>query len=1004
MPVTRRSRKIAENQGSNDDSEEAEPCPREPLDYLVFHGGRKFKNDDDDSTSTSIDGNTLGSKLSFKWFDRLKLSIIAASHFGFRCILTMESGLFNRDLNFVHFLPRTTNHWILQALEYAWGLYPGQMNVDSFMNLAIMRTDLHHSFDFAVFLFLPLHELLNKILKYTKRNAKKVKTVDKEMFLEVLMFHLCKAMFYLVKLKTVGFYSILYKTWTYRFFSISFDSRRSIHRKKTASAIHSDTHTESDESLSESNNININTNNDYQRFDYPFDQPELQNISSHVHPFFVIANAYIQLLSLSQPKRSSLLDAKNDKSYRSLRLVKQIGDIWFQKPHQTFTQTNRNRANEQPLDKKVSPLEDALVSGKKFERLRKVYSRMMAFHEAGRAEPRVFAIRLEDRDNHERNQLMGGESEPEEGESACFLPLKGKGKRKGRSNAIRNGSTRKRRRTVEGAMPIAKETQVEETLSTLDPLGVGAGPDTAATSLTTMPSEDELVEGLQADLNFLSADDHLIEMIVAVKDLFQGLAEEMSSAKMKKRDTVTKEDLSKMNQQLKGLTKCVSSWKSPVHNTVPSITTSSTVKDSRQTKPIPRHYMTRSQSLPPPTPPKPSLLSSQGKKSKISNMKIPPGNINGRLDTPTPKPKKLLLDYVLPPSFPRPHFDTYGTMGDSEPLSSKGGELSPIHTRNGQTTPDIPRPRKIPRVLASPLELSPQRQPRSRGFSEIDRSSRAPSVHLPSQSQIPKTTVAEPTHTLHGLSGFSQDDQQRVIEAGKRAVIRGMSARYGFKRRGVSRVWDMTKNIDQTDEILAELKIDEEEEGEEGKDSDSELEQVKLTRKRKNKVVEALTSDEEDLTTVRKRTKISSTPSTPSIFSASPIGASTSSRKSHSFSPRTPSDSAFHFQKLITKLPSPPAEDDDVFYPLPGTRAAAYTTGRPRARSVAPETPVSRRRRQNLPVTPNFARDRTREISDTDSLREATSSSLPNSAFRLNAPPLTPRPSSSRLQSRRVHV
>ncbi|KIK51484.1 hypothetical protein GYMLUDRAFT_393778 [Collybiopsis luxurians FD-317 M1] len=126
-----------------------------------------------------------GKEIDLSWFDKARLRVIAAAVFGFRCLLTLEPGLTNKDLNFVHFLARTTAIIILLCLEHAWGLYPGHLNVNHYLNVDIMRMDLHHSFDAGIFFFLPTTAVLRKILEFTEFNTSKSRTRDKKKFYEV---------------------------------------------------------------------------------------------------------------------------------------------------------------------------------------------------------------------------------------------------------------------------------------------------------------------------------------------------------------------------------------------------------------------------------------------------------------------------------------------------------------------------------------------------------------------------------------------------------------------------------------------------------------------------------------------------------------------------------------------------------------------------------------------------------------------------------------------------
>ncbi|KAK7443210.1 hypothetical protein VKT23_015807 [Stygiomarasmius scandens] len=903
MPLTRQAKKLVDSESPEP---EAEACPGEPIKYMVFHGGRRFN----DSTHNPGANKGMGGKISFKWFDRLRLSIIAASFFGFRCMLTMESGLFNRDLNFVHFLPRTISPWI--ALEYAWGLYPGQINVDSYMNLAIMRTDLHHSFDFAVFLFLPSLGLLKKILSYSTKNSKSVKTKDKQMFLDAFSD----------------------KTWSYRFLSISFDKDRSIHRRKATSAIRSDNHT--DEA------------NEYERFDYPFDHPDLQNIESHVHPFFVTVNAYIQLLFLPKNEREALL-----KKEKSLRIVKEIGELWFKKPHETFTQTGKGRANEQLVGRRVSPLADALMTGKKFERLKGVYDRMVQFHDRARDAPRAFGDILAEETDTE-DSLIGT-------------------KRKRKEVPLNN----KRRRTMSTAgNTLSKDVDT-------GPSSILEEPSASA----HIPTEAELVEDLKADLDSLSTSDHFIEMIIAVKDLCQGLAEELGSSRMRKTAVVTKDDLAKMNRQLKGLTKCVTTWRSPA--TLHSKSRSAT----------------RCQSLPPsPTKSSLSVVSPQAKKQLLSRKPISRTTNNTVHPAPTPKPTKVVLDCVLLPSISR-HLHMKLEGKPSGWHGNDGGMMQTPNTSGRDLAFPSTSSKVQIRAAAAEKKLSGEYPP------------------FPSFGNSYSSASRNEASSPRSLVGFSQVDQQRIIKAGKRAIVKDMSKKYDFKARGISKVWRMTQSLDETDAILADLcqrnegsEIDDsdsdvesenkesprKETGQNSQDHHSQLEGGKDRKKRRTDAASSLMKiSPSELTfpktPIRRTTRSQSlAPDNHNYFDRLPMSnPSRTAVTPRKLNLRTASSSSL-FEKVITK------EDNGIFHPLPGTRAAAYVASRQRAHSVAPETPTaSTRRKLNQLLspslsTPSSSKKRTRTAGGSSSTSETTS------AFKLNASPLTPHPS-SRLQENRRH-
>ncbi|KAJ4469781.1 hypothetical protein C8J55DRAFT_492066 [Lentinula edodes] len=153
----------------------------------------EHKNDEEDILSNSSlragaskNGSRSGyresQKIDISWFDKARLRVIAAAICGFQCLLTLEPGLSNKDLNFVHFLARTMSLPVLLCLEYSWGLYPGHLNVNFYLNIDIMRVDLHHSFDAGIFFFLPALLVLEKMLEFTRYNVSKKRTRDKKKF------------------------------------------------------------------------------------------------------------------------------------------------------------------------------------------------------------------------------------------------------------------------------------------------------------------------------------------------------------------------------------------------------------------------------------------------------------------------------------------------------------------------------------------------------------------------------------------------------------------------------------------------------------------------------------------------------------------------------------------------------------------------------------------------------------------------------------------------------
>ncbi|KAF8826251.1 hypothetical protein HHX47_DHR5000006 [Lentinula edodes] len=332
------------------------------------------------SKNGSRSGYRESQKIDISWFDKARLRVIAAAVCGFRCLLTLEPGLSNKDLNFVHFLARTTSLPVLLCLEYSWGLYPGHLNVNFYLNIDIMRVDLHHSFDAGIFFFLPALLVLEKMLEFTRYNVSKKRTRDKKKFYQEFSD----------------------ATWTYDLYTVTFDPHRSIHRRNidTTIRIPDDITRHPDKG-------------GYTEHDFPFNN--MRNLISHVQPFFVVANAYLHMHKLARVKRIALM-AEND----SLQLVWQIGEIWLKPVPVSFKDTRKGGENEMadPETDTVSFLADKdSHADVKYQQKQVFYRRMLGWADEQRASENVFSktvplpitlsdkkmdnIEMEDASNHQ---------------------------------------------------------------------------------------------------------------------------------------------------------------------------------------------------------------------------------------------------------------------------------------------------------------------------------------------------------------------------------------------------------------------------------------------------------------------------------------------------------------------------------------------------------------------------------------------------------------------------
>ncbi|KAG7089015.1 hypothetical protein E1B28_010728 [Marasmius oreades] len=251
------------------------------------------------------------------WLDAFRLRIIAAAVHGYRCLITLESGAYNSDLNFCHLVARTTDRMLLRALEYAIGLYPSTLFLNSYLNLIILKVDLHHTYDNGRFLLLPQLSVLREILTYLQRNEAVLLTKDKEKFYQKFSRHV----------------------WTYEFLNVSYDPERSINRKRI-------------DETKVIGGLNRFANADgYIECRYPFDQPVLSNLESHGHPLFMAFNAAFLLWEQSEEIFEHLY-----REQESIRLVHEIGVLLTRPPPAVFYQTKPGQPNAPSSTEKLDYL------------------------------------------------------------------------------------------------------------------------------------------------------------------------------------------------------------------------------------------------------------------------------------------------------------------------------------------------------------------------------------------------------------------------------------------------------------------------------------------------------------------------------------------------------------------------------------------------------------------------------------------------------------------------
>ncbi|KAK1229611.1 hypothetical protein PQX77_007324 [Marasmius sp. AFHP31] len=273
-----------------------------------YHGQKNKKT----SQKSDITGSLV-----IGWLDAFRLRIIASALYGFRCILTWEPGGINDDLNFCHLVARTTYAPHIRALEYAIGLYPETLFLDCYLNLIIMKVDLHHAFDKGKFLLIPPLQLLHEILGYLRRNARHPLTKDRQKFYEAFPQH----------------------EWTYELLNLSLDPERSINRKNI-------------DTSRPVNGLERYANRPgYTEYCHPFDHPDLKDIRTFAHPVFSCFNAVFALWETSD---TIFKDAYI--RYESVRILHDIGLLLNAKPPREFYRTGPGRVNEPPKDENLDYL------------------------------------------------------------------------------------------------------------------------------------------------------------------------------------------------------------------------------------------------------------------------------------------------------------------------------------------------------------------------------------------------------------------------------------------------------------------------------------------------------------------------------------------------------------------------------------------------------------------------------------------------------------------------
>ncbi|KAK7037289.1 hypothetical protein VNI00_011280 [Paramarasmius palmivorus] len=223
--------------------------------------------------------------------DTIKQRVVDTSRYGKRCTLIRESFRNNHDNDFFHAARRSSPEALLAHLKPHW---LKEIDVDAVDNIGVMSTSYHRAFDNGAFMLIPTADVLDDILSYASNEIEGEKLpFDKARLLAA--FTLPENEF-----------------WTYTFVPLRFNNERSIFVKKLneASVVGGD-----DKYANDSGYIECSA---------PYDQVQLANIESHIHPFYMTLNAAQKVSLLSDGARFELNQRDN-----RIATIGSIASIWM---------------------------------------------------------------------------------------------------------------------------------------------------------------------------------------------------------------------------------------------------------------------------------------------------------------------------------------------------------------------------------------------------------------------------------------------------------------------------------------------------------------------------------------------------------------------------------------------------------------------------------------------------------------------------------------------------
>ncbi|KAF5371035.1 hypothetical protein D9757_010305 [Collybiopsis confluens] len=694
-----------------------------------------------DKTTTTTADKKGNREIDLSWFDKARLRVIAAAVFGFRCLLTLEPGLTNKDLNFVHFLAKTTSVVLLSYLEHAWGLYPGHLNVNHYLNIDISTcqcewTSITRSTQ-EFFFFLPTVAALTKILEFTEFNACKTRTRDKKRFYE--------------EFKDT--------TWSYHFYTVAFDQHRSIHRRRIDTSVRIP---------------DITRHPDvggYTEHSFPFDHSDMKNIESHVNPFFVVANAFIHLSKLGNTQREKMMMEHED---GSLELIWRIGQIWFKPPPASFKDTRKGGSNAMadPIRDTESFLADKDSHGKvKYQKKEVFYRKLMVWADHQRSMENVFlkkeveVPRISQQPSHEprrrtRSSTVSLKSKDDDLVMEEFTETRSS-KRKRRGDHHSEGPIEKKGKVSSYPYPSLPTTRTRGKRT--DVSAVKSTDLSPAISSYPTSLETETEDGTDLLLDFISSQ---IKMLCQNSGKKVPLEESSFTIDNQKVADIAFSVLENQSTNPNGEDACSIVGADSVSKTVVS------VGPHRRVKPMS-------------TPAKKSIsqaLTPRPITTTLAHVEMPIKSARGKSVPPSsrPKPVSTRVSVVIP----RSGSVAPATRALSTPPASKPS-LSKLSTMFPKKSASLARIEKLE-------------------FKSIKRD-RSPPIMKNSSSSPDFTLEPPPPPPPQPALDVDTSDGSVFLHAGQLAVFASLSGEFGITVAEVSSVYDEVRDLDKTRRILAKL-------------------------------------------------------------------------------------------------------------------------------------------------------------------------------------------------------